>query len=197
MNAFRLIGITPENPVTEESDLIVSALESGALWRIYLRHPSLSYDAMRRLVSAVPAGLRPRISVADARLAQEFGCGLHLRSNQYAVPEGFTGLLSASCHSFDDIEKRRNCDYVFLSPIFNSISKHGYCSAFSIDNEDFKFQLAKYPNVFALGGVTPDKFDTLKRAGFTGAALLGALSWDDRDAFNTSVNLCYNSLRTL
>lgn len=67
-------------------------------------------------------------------------------------------------------------DYIFLSPVFDSISKSGYSSAFTHE------QLAEAAlrgiidhRVFALGGVTPDKYSFLQRYHFGGAAMLGAI----------------------
>ena len=66
---------------------------------------------------------------------------------------------------------------MFLSPIFDSVSKQGYASAFTdnalkqasrdgiIDNK-----------VVALGGVTPDKINYLRQLNFGGAAMLGCVN---------------------
>lgn len=68
------------------------------------------------------------------------------------------------------------CDYLFLSPIFDSISKAGYRSAFSHE------QLQRAADegvidrkVIALGGVTPERIPYLHSLGFGGVAMLGAL----------------------
>lgn len=57
-----------------------------------------------------------------------------------------------------------------LSPIFDSISKNGYRSAFDLD--EIKDMITGR-HVTALGGVTPDAFPILREKGFSGAALLG------------------------
>lgn len=71
-------------------------------------------------------------------------------------------------------------DYVFLSPIFDSISKSGYHSAFTLE----VLQQAAAHNIIdekvvALGGVTPDKVKWLRQIGFGGAAMLGAV-WGEK-----------------
>ncbi len=73
-------------------------------------------------------------------------------------------------HSIEQLDQSENFDYVTLSPIFDSISKPGYKSAFNLEN------ISRYirgKKVVALGGVTPDKFPALRDAGFFGAAMLG------------------------
>ena len=40
-----------------------------------------------------------------------------------------------SCHSLEEVAKyKATCDYVFLSPIYDSISKEGYPSAYTTDS---------------------------------------------------------------
>ena len=84
-----------------------------------------------------------------------------------------------SCHSLEEVDiKKDMADYVFLSPIFNSISKSGYNSAFSKEELHNAMKQGKIDNkVIALGGVSSANIDTVKDLGFGGAALLGDI-WD-------------------
>jgi thiamine-phosphate pyrophosphorylase len=71
---------------------------------------------------------------------------------------------------------KKHFDYVFLSPIFDSISKAGYKSAFT--EEMLKEASDKGiidEKVVALGGVTFDKIPYLKKLNFGGAAMMGIL----------------------
>jgi thiamine-phosphate pyrophosphorylase len=77
-------------------------------------------------------------------------------------------------------------DYVFLGPIFRSISKQGYSPKISL-NEIFSLfssgrlnSLAKIPKVYALGGIRKKKMLRLSEVGFSGVALLGSV-WGSRD----------------
>ena len=78
------------------------------------------------------------------------------------------------------------CDYMFLSPVFDSISKRGYSSHFSLEDIKSNSGIVK-DRVFALGGVSADNIGLLPDAGFGGAAVLGFL-WEpykhDRDVQN-------------
>jgi thiamine-phosphate pyrophosphorylase len=103
--------------------------------------------------------------------------GVHLNHNITSYPPHYRGTRTRSCHSFDEVVKyKEECDYLFLSPIFDSISKRGYLSKFS-HNELLNASISGIidDKVIALGGVTPDKISYLKSLHFGGAAMLGAL----------------------
>lgn len=60
--------------------------------------------------------------------------GIHLNGRNPNLPEGYKGHVSCSCHSLDEVKERKSsCDYVFLSPVFNSISKLNYNSAYTAE----------------------------------------------------------------
>ena len=75
--------------------------------------------------------------------------------------------------------QQHHFSYVFLSPIFNSISKSNYQGRFG--NSNFDVILKKVnQNVFALGGVDTDKVDLVFDMGFSGMAVHGAI-WESED----------------
>ena len=92
--------------------------------------------------------------------------------------------LSASCHSIEEVAERKlKCDYVFMSPIFDSISKQGYKSAFSqTDIENAAKSGVIDDSVIALGGISWDRIPLVEAMGFGGAALLGDV-WKDVTLF--------------
>ena len=85
--------------------------------------------------------------------------------------------LSRSCHSLEEIrDNLAVCDYLFLSPIFDSISKQSYGAAF--DRKELEQAAARQllqGKVYALGGVCAENIGTLLQIGFHGAAVLGDL----------------------
>lgn len=89
--------------------------------------------------------------------------------------------LSVSCslHTLNAIENLSfKADYVFLSPILKSISKSDYIGAFTMDELQFYFQVRKSKTpVFALGGIHEENSAFLKRIGFQGFVLMGAV-WE-------------------
>ncbi len=74
---------------------------------------------------------------------------------------------------------KKKYSYVFLGPIYQSISKLGHSGNFG--NRSLKKYIAVCkPPVFALGGITPDKFEECKELGFEGVGLLGYI-WNNDD----------------
>lgn len=194
---FKIIAVTlPDSRREEmrrETDCVVSML-LGGVDRVHLRKPGAPESYMRRFIETIPAPLRLHISLhSHHNLAIEYGCGVHLNAANPLPPEGFAGTLSRSCHSVSEVEQHSpHTDYVFLSPIFDSISKPGYTSAFSPEN--LSGLLSRYKNVIALGGVTPEKFGILERYRFAGAAMLGRL-WQNTIRYNMLQFITHRSER--
>ena len=83
---------------------------------------------------------------------------------------------SMSTHSLNELVNLKKFDYVFLSPVFNSISKHGYNSMFSPEEiTDFLKRNPLNTKVIALGGISAENIETALLMGFDGAAVMGAL----------------------
>ena len=75
--------------------------------------------------------------------------------------------------------EKHKYDYVFLSPIFDSISKNGYTAAFHRGALQAAARNGSIgDNVIALGGITPERIEEAAACNFGGAAVLGYL-WAD------------------
>lgn len=169
------IAITTPEIRSDEPVMIRTILDNG--WdRIHLRHPDASLRDVRRLIESIPQKYHSRLRLhGHFALINEFNIGgLHLNHRCPAPPPHYNGLLSRSCHSIDEIRTCRDMEYVTLSPIFDSISKSGYHSAFSPAELQSLSEVASVP-VIALGGVTPHNVGTLTNYGFAGFATLGYL----------------------
>ena len=174
---FKLVIISEPGFFSGEAEALRRLLD-GLECRVHLRKPGSAEEDMRRLVESLPEELRPRLTLQDhLQLATEYGVGgVHPTSRFPEIPPCWRGLVSRSCHSLDEVAACQNADYLFLSPIFDSISKSGYRSAFT----DAQLRSASEidGHVYALGGVRPENFPLLKEYGFGGAALLGHV-WRD------------------
>ena len=182
-----------------EAEAVTALLEAGA-WRVHVRKPAAGSDSIARLLEEFPQCYRSRLSLHDHHeLAENCGVGgVHLNSRNPSAPDGFGGLVSRSCHSIAELSQYSSvCDYMFLSPIFDSISKSGYNSRFSLEeirrrivagsdvatarmdvmSSDGNCRSVDWGRVFALGGVCPDNIRLLEETGFGGAAVLGYL-WE-------------------
>jgi thiamine-phosphate pyrophosphorylase len=195
---FKLIVITPENIFADEAERIAMLLNSGCIWRVHIRHPHSSIADIGAILSELPESMHSRISLHDCyELAERYpGLGVHLNARNALSKAPSAGLKSISCHSIGEVAQSE-CDYVTLSPIYDSISKSGYKSAFNLDDADLR-QALTTKSVIALGGVTPEHFSALKDAGFAGAAMLGYVWPKDLAEFKQRLyvikdNLCCNS----
>lgn len=177
---MRRIGITPERTVFREQQRITAWLRSGEVEFFHIRKPQFTEMEMREYLTAFPADVRERLSLHDHHtLAREMGIGgVHLNSRNPALANGLERKrVSASCHSIDEfVQRQSECDYCFLSPIFDSVSKQGYSSAFSANELKKAFTDGILNDkAVALGGVTRNNITLLQDMGFSACASVGDL----------------------
>lgn len=176
---MRLIAVTTPNFWQGEAQAITELLAARGFSRVHIRKPGATSDEVERLLREIPADLRPRISLHDChQLAiQGLAGGVHLNGRNPEPPDGFTGILSRSCHTLEEVRRYADTvDYLFLSPVFDSISKTGYRAAFTLGELAASELIGE--KVVALGGVTPERLAELHKTGFGGAAMLGG-AWND------------------
>ena len=180
---MKLILITPPTYFVEEDKIITALFEEG-LDILHLRKPNTAPIYAERLLTLIPEQYHKRIVVhGHFYLKDEYRLkGLHLNSRNPELPEHYKGHVSRSCHSLEEVkEHKRNCDYVLLSPVFDSISKKDYHANYTSE-ELRKAHKAGIidKKVIALGGIDADNIRQVKDYGFGGAAILGAI-WDKFD----------------
>ena len=175
---MKLIAITSRLVLDNDALLIIGLLEKG-IDIVHLRKPDADISQCRKILAELPESIRNKIIIHDfPELYYEFDLkGIHVNKNVTSLPSDYTGFKTRSCHSLDEIiAHRNNFNYLFLSPIFDSISKVGYSSAFS---HEVLLQAAHDgiidERVIALGGVSLDKLPYLKSLNFGGAAMIGAI----------------------
>ena len=180
---MKLILITRPTYFVEE-DKIITTLSDEGLDYLHLRKPDTAPVYAERLLTLIPEKYRKRIVVhGHFYLKEEYNLkGIHLNHRNPIAPDNYTGQISTSCHSLEEVkEKKNNFDYVFLSPVFDSISKQGYAAEYT--PEQIR-QAAKDgiidKRVIALGGIDEDNILQVKDYGFGGAAILGGL-WNKFD----------------
>lgn len=171
MDKFLKIAITAPGYVPNEARRIAALLATGFDFA-HIRKPEWSLDQLEALIKDIPRELRARTVLHDGHtLARDLGVGaIHLNARNPWPIEGMP--FSSSCHSVEEIDRYDGARYVFLSPIFDSISKPGYGAKFDLNRLE---PLIRGRKVVALGGVTEEHIATLKEKGFYGAAMLGAV----------------------
>lgn len=160
--------------------MICHALDCG-IDRIHLRKPRASAAELQDLVLQIPQRLHARLSLhSHHQLVERFpDLRIHLNARNPLPPAGLLTPFSRSCHSFEELAAAPRAEYSFLSPIFNSISKSGYSSAFPADALERASRSGIInSSVTALGGIVPEYIPRLIELGFGGAAMLGYL-WAD------------------
>lgn len=177
--AMLQIAITQPFAIDGE-DAIIRHLLANGFDIVHLRKPDTDIEYCRDLLGRLTPAERARIVVHDyATLYEEYALrGIHLNHNISSYPANYRGTRTRSCHTIEEVVRyKEECDYLFLSPIFDSISKRGYRSNFSHDellNASNKGIIDS--KVIALGGVTPDKINYLSSLHFGGVAMMGAVS---------------------
>ena len=188
---MKLYLITPPQTGKDELSLARHFLERG-LHKLHIRKPDYNEEELRQYILSIPSPFHPRLALHGAPgLANEFpAMGIHLRSSDrqnaallQQVHQLRPASLSASFHAWKEImENTTPYDYVFISPVFDSISKQGYKAAIDPEGHAQLKQWAlqhkkQLPVIVALGGVNAATLPQLQQNGFEGAALLGAI-WE-------------------
>ena len=182
---MEFILLSPEVFNPNEHSLLKEMLELG-LKQYHLRKPQVELSELQRFVKGIPSEFHSSLVLhGTPEWMQHFPIqNLHLKEHQQA-PDAKIKKLGKSIHFLPDLNlKNSTFDYLFLSPVFSSISKPGYGNAFPKD--DLQLHLKKhkqaYPKqkVYALGGVTPDHVAESRELGFDGVVALGGV-WNQDD----------------
>lgn len=190
------IVITLPSFIPQEAERICNMLADGTADIVHIRKPEASLEEVEALVREILAirDVSGQLVLHDHHsLAAKYHLrGIHLNSRNPLPPNGYEGSISRSCHTLYEVaEWKPLCDYVSLSPIFDSISKQGYNSAFTADDIAHARSKGIIDNkVLALGGVTFDRLPQIRQMGFGGGMILG-------DAWRTSYDNDNDNFRFL
>lgn len=181
---MKLIVVTAPTYFVEEDKIITALFEEG-LDILHLRKPETPAMYSERLLTLIPQKYHKRIITHEHfYLQEEFSLmGIHLNTRNPKEPHDYSGHISCTCHSLDEVRNKKHFyDYLFLSPIYNCITKTGVTSGFTAEElrqaEKSKIIDSK---VMALGGITSDNILEIKDYGFGGAVIMGDL-WNKFNA---------------
>jgi len=193
---MKLIVITAEQNINNEAAILNKLLQNGLLL-LHIRKPEYTATEMAHLLEKILPEFHSRIVLhSHFTLLNQFALkGIHLNKRNPEFKNNSNCSVSISCHSVEEIAQKANkYDYLFLSPIFNSISKENYTSKFSTTELMQAKQEGIINNkIIALGGINASNISTVKNYGFGGAAVLGAI-WNTASE-NQIINT-YNKLKT-
>ncbi|MBT6852500.1 MAG: thiamine phosphate synthase [Opitutae bacterium] len=183
---MEVILISSPSKKKNEVSTIRRIFEMG-LSRFHVRKPDWSLDEVRKFLDEFPDECIERTVIhRRPELLSEYPfAGYHLSSKEQYLAKEVDGTISRSFHQLDElITSQEKLDYVFLGPIFDSVSKQGYNSAFPaselrsffVDRRKLRVEL---PRIVALGGIVPEKVRVSLSLGFDGVAALGGV-WGSR-----------------
>ena len=181
---FDLLLISPEQDLPNELKITIELFSLG-IGGFHLRKPHWAIEQVQHFLETIPKEHHHKIVLhSHFQLAHLFQVkGIHLNETNKKLIHQFEKypVLSASFHSLNELKENTfRYEYVFLSPIFNSISKGGYHAKFDLkllseELNRMKQENHLLPKVIALGGIDSENILNVKEAGFAGAALLGAV----------------------
>lgn len=194
---FKLIVISSEHGIANEVQVVSQLFECG-LNCFHLRKYKWDEAETTAFLNLTPIEFHKRIVLhSHFSLLERYDLkGIHLNEENRSKIERFENkkIISTSFHSLEEIENNKYpYGYVFLSPVFDSISKPGYTSKFNFGIIADRFQRWKLedrimPEVIALGGVEAKNVINVKTLGFSGAAVSGAV-WSSEDPFNAFLEI--------
>jgi thiamine-phosphate pyrophosphorylase len=187
---MKLIVITYYGFVSQETEKINALFEAG-MEILHLRKPTFSKRQYVEILEGIDEKYHPKIKLHNFfDLVDHYNVsGVHL-SKQHNVYKGKREVkISKSCHRIEELTQIDEYDYVFLSPVFNSISKTDYVAKFT----DRTLEMASKKGlinekVIALGGIDEHTFPLLEKFPWGGAAVLGSI-WKTEDVVYNLINL--------
>lgn len=173
---MKWITITSPEFLSGEA-IFIDRLFSQGLDLLHLRKPEASIEDYKQLLLQIPKQWHRRIVLHEHfELSEKYKLhGIHLNRRCLQVPNAYHGSISCSCHTIEEVIAQKDSkDYVFLSPIFDSISKVGYHAAFSPTSlKQAAVENVIDEKVIALGGITANNISLVKEWHFGGVAFLG------------------------
>jgi thiamine monophosphate synthase len=179
----RLVLFTPSR--TSWSVKQANQLFDAGLARLHVQ-PVRDWDRSQyeKFLKKIPSVFWPRIVLEEhPDLVLSYGLGGFQLYQGDRVPARWpkTMPLSCKCHSYEEMQSApKSCRYLFLSPLYPSISKKDYVPQrtpreFQVIVERWRAQ-GGCP-VYALGGVTPKNAAQARELGFDGIAFIGSV-WE-------------------
>lgn len=188
---FNIVVITPEiNHPLEAQILSALVLDHDCI--IHIRKPHFGINEYKEYLLKNDKLTTQFVLHEHHSLAKEFPVkGIHLKEkdkNQVTDYPINIKIISTSLHVVEDANKLKYpFEYVFFSPLFESISKQNYGS--NTTQEMLKETVlglkhnTKIP-IIGLGGINKENIVWVKNSRFDGAAILGAI-WQSEDPLKT------------
>ncbi len=166
-------------------DVVEQALQGG-VDAVQLREKDLSGAALFELAQRLRDLCRrhaARLLINDhIDVALAIGAdGVHLPADSFAPADarrllGPHALIGASTHSLEEAQAAAadGADFIVFGPVFETPSKRGYGPPIGLEALSEVTRAIALP-VFAIGGVTTDRVEAIRRCGAQGVAVISAI----------------------
>jgi thiamine-phosphate pyrophosphorylase len=173
---FLLIVITAQEYWEGEEDCLEEMLEAG-VEKLHIRKSGGAEMLLKRLALRWSSRLVLHGGQDAVELARAYGVPQvhgHWHRPWGSATQGIA--LSASLHSWEEVREvvPGRLEYVFLSPLFDSISKPGYMAGEGLLRRP---EGVAPCGLIGLGGIDKDTIGQVIEHGWDGAAVLGAI-WE-------------------
>ncbi|MBQ0074873.1 MAG: thiamine phosphate synthase [Prevotella sp.] len=174
---MKLVIMTQPTYFVEE-DKILTALFDEGMDILHINKPESEPLYAERLLSLLPKGEYDRMVVHQHYyLKQEYDLrGIHIDSPEAPVPDGFRRHVTRSTSNISDLkEMKKNCDYVMLHSLFDSLHDGVKASLTMAEMEEARRRGLIDKKVYALGGMSIESIQMAKDLGFGGVVICGDL----------------------
>ena len=197
---MKLILVSSSEKKEKETAIVTEMFQMG-VENFHLRKPKLTTKELREFIEDIPVHFRNRIIIhSHHNLAIDYDLkGIHLTrihkrrklrqwfTMQRIRMKGKKIIVSTSFRKLADLyEEENKFSYVFLSPIFDSLSSK-FQSGFN--EYSLKAAMEKTPHkVVARGGMDASRIEMVKSLGFCGIAFYSTI-WKSKDPVETMMRV--------
>lgn len=176
--------LTPENFYLNEYIILEEIFNENKGVYFHIRKSKLNEAEMKTYLDNFSEAIKKRFVLhTNHSLINVFSLlGAHYKEKDWKDKKT-EHANSIAIHNLEDLNISIRLKYMFLSPVFNSISKKNYNAKFSNIQLKESLKLTKH-KVIALGGINKENIKEVKSLGFSGIAVLGAI-WNSGDPVNS------------
>ncbi|MBO7051533.1 MAG: thiamine phosphate synthase [Prevotella sp.] len=189
---MKLIVMTQPTFFVEE-DKILTALFDEGLDTLHINKPNSEPLYEERLLSLLPKSCYDDVVVHQHYyLKQEYDLkGIHINDPETPTPDGFRKHVTRSTQNIGDLkEMKKQCDYVMLHSLFDSLHNDYKASLTIEEMQDARKKGLIDKKVYALGGMSLENIQIAKDLGFGGVVICGDL-WN---RFNIQHEIDFHAL---
>lgn len=193
---MQIIVFSAPDFIDQELELVKQLLQQNIIF--HLRKPGISYEGLVTYLSKIPSEfyckivIHQHIEVLEKFQLKGFHCTRefleeHGEYFQELRQKYLDYSFSKSCHTLEELDDIGAYNYVFISPVFDSISKANYTANYPLDVLNNALKNKKIP-VVALGGINHENIPQLQKSNFSGIAVLGYI-WNSNKPLENFIKL--------